>query len=101
MKIIISNHAKARFTERFRLHYNASWFRNDRVPELMRNLFQRSYRDLRFDQVPFYKNKISIKNNMPTCQYTIDDIIFVCTVTDDVVYLFTVLRNDEKYKSRK
>lgn len=67
----------------------------------MRKLFQRSYRDLGFDQVPFYKNKISVKNNMPTCQYKVDDVIFVCTVKDDVVFVFTVLRNDEKYKFRK
>lgn len=101
MKIIISNHAKARFTERFRLHYAGEWFRDNRVLELMRRLFQRSHFDLAFDQVPFYKNMVSAKNNMPTCQYKIDDVIFVCTVTDNVAYVFTVLRNDDKYKFRK
>ena len=101
MNIIISKHAQKRFVERFRLHYNGSWFRDNRVPELMRKLFLKSHRDIAFDQVPFYVNKISTKNNMPTCQYKIDDIIFVCTVKDDVTYMFTVLRNDEKHKSRK
>jgi hypothetical protein len=101
MKIIISKHAQARFVERFRLHYAGEWFRDKRVLELMRRLFQRSHRDIAFDQVPFYVNKISTKNNMPTCQYKIDDIIFVCTVKDNVAYMFTVLRNDEKHKSSK
>lgn len=84
MKIVISNHAKSRFTERFRLHYDGGWFKYNRVLELMRKLFHKSYRDIAFDQVPFYVNKISVKNNMPTCQYKIDDVIFVCTVKDDV-----------------
>lgn len=83
MKLLISKHAINRFKERFRLHYNSSWFVSNRVPELMETLFNKSNRVSEFDLCPFYKNKLSTKHFSPLVMFRADDVVFVCTKTID------------------
>lgn len=95
MKLVITKHAIERFTQRFRLMFKANWFKDDNTRHLIKNLFNKSYRDLAFEMTPFYRNKLSVKHGRPLTLFKTGEIVFVCCVNGDMCFMLTCLRRNE------
>ena len=90
MKIRITKHAKERVVQRFRLFMYS--FEIDKPEIFLEREFKDSYRDMRIDQCPFYKNKLVRMFGEGSFFSVSKNLIFMCNEQNGEIIIRTVIK---------
>lgn len=88
-KIIVTRHAKARFTQRFRLYLPK--YAGD-IDGYIFTLVQKSTQCIRWLQIPFHVNRLCVKHNTNILQvFRYNNMFFVCKMDRNCIIVLTVM----------